>query len=233
VTVSKARKTKIVGCIGLLVVAALGWVVAIGPRTSALADARQQADETRIQIDALRAQINVLRRQEAGLGAIRKTAAALAAKFPATAEQPRMFQEVTEAAVAAGIPETKVTAVTPQAPVAGGPGQAAGAKLPGQSRTAGLARQTVTMSVEGKLDQLQQLMRNLEQMPRAYLVTTVAVAQGSEGGLYTATITGDMFVMPAAPDPARAAPARPAKPGRTVASTPSSGAARTGPTAPR
>jgi hypothetical protein len=200
--VSKPGVTKLVGGMALLVVVALGWVFVLSPRTSALAEVRQQIEDVRAQNDGLRQQINVLRAQEAALGDVRTTAQALAAKFPPTADQPRMFREITLAAAAAGIPAAKVTTLTPQAPITGRPGQVTGAQLPGASSTADLARQTVGMSVEGTLDQLQRLMRNLENMSRAYLVTSLTLGQGSEAGLYNATITGEMFVMPAAPDPA-------------------------------
>ena len=200
--VSKAVTTKIIGGVALLSLLALGWVFVLSPRTSAVAEVHRQTAEVRDQNDALRQQIRVLRAQEAGLGEVRASATALAAKFPPTADQPGLFRQVTAAAVEAGIPATKVTALTPQAPVAGRPGQVTGVQLPGESTTSDLAVQKVSMSVEGRPDQLELLMRNLEQMARAYLVTSLTLAQGAEPGVYSATIAGDMFVMPHAPDPA-------------------------------
>jgi Tfp pilus assembly protein PilO len=212
VNVSKAGATKIVGGIALLAVVAVGWAFVLSPRSSALAEVHQQIDEVKTRNGALQQQIDILRTQEAALGEVRETAEALAAKFPPTADQPGLFREVTRAAIGAGIPATKVTALTPQAPTVGNPGRPTAVKLPGESTTADLAKQTVTISVEGRWDQLQRLMRNLEQMSRAYLVTSVTVGQGSSAGLYNATITGETFVMPGAPDPARAATPAPTVP---------------------
>src|SRR5699024_11374815 len=57
-----------------------------------------------------------------------------------------------------------------------------------------LARQTVTVSVTGTYDQTQGLLENLEHMARAYLLTTVSVTGDPLTGVYTTSITGDMFV---------------------------------------
>ena len=64
-----------------------------------------------------------------------------------------------------------------------------------------LARQTVTVSVTGGYAETQDLLENLEEMPRAYLVSSVTLSGGAEEGGFTTTITGDMFVMPPAQDP--------------------------------
>jgi len=202
VNVNKAVATKIIGGVGLLSILALGWVFVVSPQTSAVAEVHRQTGEVRDQNDSLRQQIRVLRAQEARLGEVRASAKALAAKFPPTADQPGLFRQVTAAAVEAGIPDTKVTALTPQAPVAGRAGQTTGVQLPGESTTSDLAVQKVTMSVEGRPDQLQRLLHNLEQMSRAYLITSLTLGQGVDPGVYSATIAGDMFVMPHAPDPA-------------------------------
>jgi len=59
------------------------------------------------------------------------------------------------------------------------------------------------VSVEGSPRGLEQMMRNLEQMRRAYLVTSFAVGQGTGADVYRATISGEMFVMPAVGSPSR------------------------------
>lgn len=192
---------KIVGGLSLLVVAAVGWMFVLSPQTSALAEVQTAIQDTRDQNDVLRLQLVTLQRQAEDLGETKAAAEALATKFPATADQPGLFEQVTEAAANAGIPARHVTALTPTAPVIGAP--ADGVQLPGQSTSADLARQTVSLSVQGSYAQTQQLMLNLEHMPRAYLVTSITLAAGAEPNTFTTTITGDMFVMPPAelPEP--------------------------------
>jgi len=211
VNVRSAAATKIIGGVGLLSLLALGWVFVLSPRSNSVADVHRQTGEVREQNDTLRQQIRVLRAQQTALGEVRASAKALAAKFPPTADQPELFRQVTRAAVEAGLPATKVTALTPQAPVAGTPGRTTGVQLPGEATISDLAVQKVTMSVEGPPDQLQRLLRNIELMRRAYLVTSLTLGQGTDPGIYSATIAGDMFVMPSAPDPATVAAPAPGK----------------------
>lgn len=191
--------TKIVGALALLVIGAAGWMLVISPQNDALAEVHEQTQNARDQNDLLTLQLATLRKQAAELDITRETARALARKFPPTADQPGLFQQVTGAATAAGIPARDVTALTPTPPTVGAVDPATGVQ-PGAS-PGGLARQTVTVSVTGGYTATQDLLENLEEMPRAYLVSSVTLSSGSEGGGFTTTITGDMFVMPPAEDP--------------------------------
>ena len=209
--------TKAVGSLALLVVAGLGWLLVVGPETDALAQAREEISTVRDQNTVLTSQLAALERQREGLAETRRDARRLAELFPPTADQPGMFEEVTTAAVDAGIGPQGVTTLTPTPPVLGTTGTEAAAAPapdpaadpapdPAAAPAAGaqlLARQTVTVAVTGTYDQTQRLLENLEHMPRAYLVTAVALASGSEGGEFTTTITGDMFVMPPVIDPGK------------------------------
>jgi hypothetical protein len=63
--------------------------------------------------------------------------------------------------------------------------------------------------VEGDYTSTQDLLANLEDIPRAFLIDSVTLTTGEVtpadlGISFTTTITGDMFVMPPAPDPADA-----------------------------
>ena len=206
------KATKVVGALSLVAIAALGWTFAVGPETTELSEAREQITATRDQNTVLAAQLATLQRQREDLGETRNIARQLAAKFPPTADQPGMFEAVTAAAVDAGIGAQGVTTLTPPPPTSGAErGGAAGAAAPaapaGDPAAAptgsSLARQTVTVSVTGTYDQTQQLLENLEHMPRAYLVTSVALTGDAATGQYTTTITGDMFVMPPVADPGK------------------------------
>ena len=207
--------TKVVGSLGLLAVAALGWVVAVGPQTARLGEVREEITTVQDQNMVLEAQLAALQKQQEELAGTRRTAQRLAVKFPATADQPGLFREVTAAAVDAGIGADGVTALAPTPPELGTDDEAAGAATDTAATdsaastttdpTSGsaLARQTVTVTVEGSYDETRRLLANLEQMPRAYLVTTVALTGDPTTGTYTTTVTGDMFVMPPVPDPGK------------------------------
>lgn len=196
--------TKVAGALGLVAVAALGWTLAVGPETGELTEAREQVTAIRDQNALLQTQLAALVKQQAQLADTRSAARVLARKFPPTADQPGLFAMVTDAAIDAGIGAEGVTTLSPTPPVVGGDtaGAAADPAEPAADPAAtapgtggGLARQTVTVSVSGTYDQTQQLLVNLENMDRAYLVTSVSLAGDAEGMTYTTTITGDMFVM--------------------------------------
>ncbi|WP_243059263.1 hypothetical protein [Nocardioides sp. SR21] len=199
--------TKVVGGLSLLAVAALGWTLVVGPETSTLSERREQVDATRAQNQLLATQLASLEQQREELGSTRRIAAALAEQFPPTADQPGLFEAVTAAAVEAGIGADGVTTLSPTPPTIGSTTDPAAPVDPAadtSTATAGqLARQTVTVSITGSYDQTQQLLENLEQMPRAYLVRTVNLAGDPLTGIYTTTVAGDMFVMPPVADPAK------------------------------
>lgn len=193
--------TKVLGGLALLLIAAAGWLLALGPQTAALAEVRVQIQDARAQNGVLAQQLVALQEQAAHLGRTRATSRALAAKFPPTADQPGLFREVTRAATDAGIGPKDVTALTPTPPTVGAVDPASGVQLAASTGAADLARQTVTVSVEGDYAATQELLENLERMSRAYLVNSVTLGTGTSGGTFTTTITGDMFVMPPAEDP--------------------------------
>nr|MCW2728355.1 hypothetical protein [Aeromicrobium sp.] len=193
------RATKIIGVVTLLLIAAVSWTLVIGPEVSRLSEVRTQIQDTRDQNDVLRVQLARLVKQSNDLDDVRTTAEALAAKFPPTADQPGLFEAVTEAAVEAGIGGDGITTLAPSPPVAGGE-SAAGVPAPPPAGSGQLARQAVSISIEGSYQQTVRLLDNLEQMERAYLVTSVSLNGGAEDG-FTTTLTGDMFVMPPVADP--------------------------------
>ncbi|MGY2702110.1 MULTISPECIES: hypothetical protein [unclassified Nocardioides] len=201
--------TKVVGVVGLLAVAGLGWMFAVGPETSKLADARAEVTTVQDQNAVLGTQLAGLVKQQEQLGDTRTTARMLAKKFPPTADQPGLFEIVTTAAVDAGIGAKGVTTLTPTPPIVDGADPSAPATSTSTSTstttpaTSQLARQTVTVSVTGTYDQTEQLLVNLEHMQRAYLVTSVTLAGDGTTGAFTTTITGEMFVMPPVKDPGK------------------------------
>ncbi len=190
---------KIVGTLALLLVAGLAWLLVVGPETGTLSEARAEIQSTRDQNQVLATQLAALEAQREELGPTRKAAKQLAEKFPPTADQPGLFSAVTAAAESAGIGAKGVTTLAPTPPQVGGADAATGAVGAAPAAGAGLAVQTVTVSITGGYDQTEQLLRNLEQMPRAYLITGVTLGGGDAG--YTTTVTGEMYVMPPVADP--------------------------------
>ena len=199
---------KIIGSLTLLLIMVVGWLAVVGPETDELGAVRQQIIDAGDQNRLLAQELFTLRLQAKDLDSTRATADALAAKFPATADQPGVFEQVTAAATAAGIGPKAITALTPTPPAIGAIDPLTGVQPAGEGDES-LARQTVTLTVTGDYTATQDLLTNLEDIPRAFLIdsvtlTTGEVTPGELGISFTTTITGDMFVMPPAPDPADA-----------------------------
>lgn len=198
------RATMIIGAVALVLIASVSWMFVIGPETSRLSTVRTQIEETRDQNDVLRVQVARLTKQSKDLAGVRQTAQALAAKFPPTADQPGLFGEVTKAAVDAGIGPDGVTTLAPNPPVIGSD-PAAGVAVQQPAGASQLARQAVSISIQGSYAQTITLLENLEQMKRAYLMTSVTLSGGAEEG-FTTTVVGDMFVMAPVTDPGDGVP---------------------------
>lgn len=193
------RSTAIIGAVAVALIVAVSWMFVVGPQTSRLSTVRTQIQETRDQNDVLRVQLARLTMQSKNLADVRQTAQAIADKFPPTADQPGLFGEVTKAAVDAGIGPDGVTTLAPDPPVIGSD-PAAGVVAQQPAGTSRLARQAVSISIQGSYSQTTALLENLEQMKRAYLITSVTLSGGAEEG-FTTTVAGDMFVMAPVTDP--------------------------------
>ena len=197
--------TKLVGGASLLLVSAVGWLGLLGPSTSTLADMQEQTASASAQNQVLQSQLLLLQEQAVRLAATRRTAGALSARFPPTADQPGLFTAVSTAASDAGILPRNVKAVTPSPPTVASTGTSGDGEEAPNGGSDGLARQTLTVTVEATYDATRELLARLEQMPRAFLVASVAVAAGTSPTTYSSTVTGDMFVMPPTGDVKRVA----------------------------
>lgn len=201
---------KVLGGLALMVVAAAGWLLLLGPKTAALAETHTAIQDTQDQNALLSTQLAALRAQADALPETRATAARLAELFPPTADQPGLFKAMNAAARRAGIGSKDITALSPSPPtVAGADGTTAVAPTDGTATTspgsvppaADLATQTVTVSFEGSYAQTERLLENLERMDRAFLITSITLTGGSDSSTLVTTIGGEMFVMPPAADP--------------------------------
>ena len=187
---------KVFGTAACLLVVVVGWLAVLGPSTSELAAVQEKTSSASSQNQLLESQLVTLQNQAVSLAATRRTARELAERFPPTADQPGLFRQVTAAASDAGILPKQVTDLSPTAPTFGTAEEAAADGQPAPGGSDGLARQTVTVTVDATYGATQKLLARLERGPRAFLVTSVAVATGTAPNTFTSTVIGDMFVMP-------------------------------------
>ena len=196
--------TRLIGIAAIAVVALASWLLLISPvldKTSAAKDATSMAeDRNRL----MTTQVAALKRQREDLPVYERTAAGLARLFPPTADQPGFFAAVVAAAGRAGIASDNVTTLSPSAPQLLGPdGQPLSADaLAAQGDDAprtDVAQQSVAVSAEGSYDQIQRLLAALDQMDRAFVVSSLSVERGGDGegdtpATLTVSITGSTYV---------------------------------------
>ncbi|MGQ0846232.1 MAG: hypothetical protein ACT4QF_19085 [Sporichthyaceae bacterium] len=219
------RKTAAIGAALIAVGMTASWFLVLSPRGADVAEVKDQTALAASANASLRSQIAARQAQAAQLPEMVKLSDALSARFPATAEQAKLFSMIGAAAASAGIAPQYVTNLTVQAPADATSSPSAG--LPGVASPIGkIASQLVTMDVRGKPDQIRKFVANLEDLPRAFQVTSLnlniqaaggggAGAAGGgagaavAGGSTTAQIGGTMFLLPefAAPKQPAAAPA--------------------------
>jgi Tfp pilus assembly protein PilO len=216
---NKIKQTYLIGGVAILLLALLSWFFLVSPRMAQASE----IGEHRVAVEALNVksaeQIALLTTLKNGLVKERTVAAALAVKFPPTADQPTLFRQIVTAAGQAGIPEKSITSLGPAAPILGSP--SSGAKLPGAAaapaaaedgdaaapakaapaKTAeNMATMAVSFNAEGTFDQMVKMLKNLENMPRSFLITQVNLSTADKGK-FTIAVQGNMYVHRAVPDP--------------------------------
>ncbi|GEP36364.1 hypothetical protein NPS01_00270 [Nocardioides psychrotolerans] len=203
-----ATATVVLGSLALVLVAAVGWLLLLGPLTSKIGETRTSVSDAEARNLTLASQLAVLQQQAEDLSGTRTVAEDLDRLFPPTADQPGLFTALVRAARRSGYAPQDITTLSPTAPVPvvdGAPVDPAAPPAPGVDvTTADLAVQVVTLSVEGDYDQARRLLDRLEQLDRAFLVRSVSVTGSSEDAGFTLAITAATFLAPplVAPDEA-------------------------------
>jgi Tfp pilus assembly protein PilO len=210
-TLTPVRKTTLIGTLILLVTLVAAWMFVLSPRSDAVAKVNEQVTAAEQANQALRGQIQSLRARQEQLPALREVSKALDRRFPPTAEQAKLFRMITAAAAEAGIAPQYLSSMTMGAPTAVGGGTSA--QLPGVAAPISqIAAQTLTINVSGSPNEIRAFVRNLEKLPRAFVVNAISLSEQGPSqapsenasvapNAQTVVITGEMFNMPKVVDP--------------------------------
>src|SRR4051794_27143982 len=175
----------LLGIVAIALIVVASWMLLISPVLGDTSSTKDSISTAQDRNQVMTKQVVALKAQQRNLSTYQAVARQLETLFPPTADQPGFFAAVTEAAGAAGIPADNVTTLSPSAPQLLDP---TGQPIPSDAAAAGddapvatdVAEQTVSVTAEGSYDQIQQLLANLEGMERAFTVTSLDVATGSE-----------------------------------------------------
>lgn len=205
-----ASATALIGSLVLLLTAALGWVLLLGPTLTRVGEQREAAEAAADRSALLALQLGRLQAKAEDLGDTERAEQRLAELFPPTADQPGFFEQIGEIAREAGYAPGDITTLSPSAPAPlaapapppsttedGSSAEAAPAGVPSD-----LAVQTVAMTLEGGYDEARRMLRGLERLDRAFLVRSVALSASGDSSSLTMSISGATYVAPPVPAPA-------------------------------
>ena len=205
-----ASATALIGSLVLLLTAALGWVLLLGPTLARVGEQREAAEAAADRSALLALQLGRLQAKAEDLGDTERAERRLADLFPPTADQPGFFEQIGEIAREAGYAPGDITTLSPSAPAPlaapapppsptedGSAAEAAPAGVPSD-----LAVQTVAMTLEGGYDEARRMLRGLERLDRAFLVRSVALSASGDSSSLTMSISGATYVAPPVPAPA-------------------------------
>jgi hypothetical protein len=210
VNLRSASATALIGSLVLLLTAALGWVLLLGPTLTRVGEQREAAEAAADRSALLALQLGRLQAKAEDLGDTERAERRLAELFPPTADQPGFFEQIGEIAREAGYAPGDITTLSPSAPAPlaapapppsptedGSAAEAAPAGVPSD-----LAVQTVAMTLEGGYDEARRMLRGLERLDRAFLVRSVALSASGDSSSLTMSISGATYVAPPVPAPA-------------------------------
>lgn len=205
-----ASATALIGSLVLLLTAALGWVLLLGPTLARVGEQREAAEAAADRSALLALQLGRLQAKAEDLGDTERAERRLAELFPPTADQPGFFEQIGEIAREAGYAPGDITTLSPSAPAPlaapapppsptedGSAAEAAPAGVPSD-----LAVQTVAMTLEGGYDEARRMLRGLERLDRAFLVRSVALSASGDSSSLTMSISGATYLAPPVPAPA-------------------------------
>ena len=208
---AKMKQWVALAAVAVLVILAGGWFLLVSPKRSDAASLNSQAADRQRANEMLLGDIARLKAEAKDLPKQQAKLAAVAAKIPNNGALPTLIRSLNAAAADTGVelvsmaptPPTAV-AVAPAAVPAGGTTAAVAAT--GANAVGTLEQIGVTLNVVGNYFQVAEYLDRLENLTRAFRVTTLAVVPGQNpvkapegqpstdsGKILTATITGQVF----------------------------------------
>ena len=198
-----AKKWYAAAALASVLVLLAGWFLLVSPQRQSAEDIGLQADAAVENNANLQTKINALKVQYTTLPSLQKQLAVVQAHMPATPNLARLLSSLSAAATASGV---KLVSVIPANPVALNAGAQvdSGLAAPGGVQVIG-----VNVTVSGPFTNTRLFLTSLEAMPRAFLVTGLAIARDTAEAAtstttrvnrLTTTVTGRVFtVNPGAP----------------------------------
>ena len=204
----KLKQWVALAVLGVLVVLAAGWFLLISPKRSEAADIALQASDKQSSNAVLRTKLALLKSQAKGLPAQQAKLAVVAAKIPDNPALPALIRALDAAAASTDVELVSLSPSPPTAVAAPVAAPVAGAARAAAANT--LQQVALSLNVAGGYFQVEQFLNRLENLQRAFKVNGFSLAPGANplkpgtasanqvGKTLNASITGQVFLVPAA-----------------------------------
>ena len=196
---SRVRLTLIGAILGVVAIAAVLWFFLLSPRMAEASRLTEEATQLESANVTLQRQYADSLRQAEQAPQAAAEAQALFAKMPQTAELPTVLDQITEAAVDAGISANAIPSLTTGIPV---PVSGTRDATTTEQATTGvqLAKMDIGVAADGTREQNLQFLDNLQSLDRVMLVSQTQTSQATSVGgeptdLETVQVSGSMFVL--------------------------------------
>jgi hypothetical protein len=194
---NRVRSGALIGIVVLLALSAATWFLLLSPRMSTAAEISARAEQVSMSNLTLRNRFNQTFQDAQKAPEAAAEAQRLFSAMPQQADLPKVLQQITDAAAAAGLTGPAVQVITASVPVAVGLRGADEGPVSAAAKGAGvkLATMTVGMTVTGDRARLTTLLTNLQGLDRKLLITAMHLTDPGEGNPSAMQVSGSMFLL--------------------------------------
>jgi Tfp pilus assembly protein PilO len=179
----------------LISIAAIAWLFVLQPRQASIESTRVDIEDAQLMQQTLIKRSAELRALLEVAPGVAEEAQAIFAALPNTAQLPELLDQITAAAINAGIPASDISVINTSipAPISESDPQAAAAA---DELGVDLGIITIDLSVSGSDEEFLAFLENLTALDRAFLVESTTISAARDGSTeQTMSVSGRLFVL--------------------------------------
>ena len=192
---SRVRLARLIVIVSLISIAAVAWLFVLQPRQASIESTRVDIEDAQLMQQTLIKRNAELRALLEVAPGVAEEAQAIFAALPNTAQLPELLDQITAAAINAGIPASDISVINTSipAPISESDPQAAAAA---DELGVDLGIITIDLSVSGSDEEFLAFLENLTALDRAFLVESTTISAARDGSTeQTMSVSGRLFVL--------------------------------------
>jgi len=192
---SRVRLARLIVIVFLISIAAVAWLFVLQPRQASIESTRVDIEDAQLMQQTLIKRNAELRALLEVAPGVAEEAQAIFAALPNTAQLPELLDQITAAAINAGIPASDISVINTSipAPISESDPQAAAAA---DELGVDLGIISIDLSVSGSDEEFLAFLENLTALDRAFLVESTTISAARDGSTeQTMSVSGRLFVL--------------------------------------